>query len=124
MTTLNSAAPTFVVSDIGATMRWYEKHLGFEGDPFPAAEPFVFAILRRDTVEIMLMRIEGYQKPDLSAMRPAGLWDTYVRTSGLAELYESLRESVTVIKPLSTQPYGLSEFWIKDPNGYILAFSE
>jgi len=54
MTEFNSVAPCFPVADISATIRWYEEQLGFIGNPFPAAEPYVFAILRRDDVEIML----------------------------------------------------------------------
>ena len=40
-------------------MHWYEEYFAFVSDPFPAAEPFVFAILRRDDTEIMLQLIEG-----------------------------------------------------------------
>ena len=65
MVELLAAVPCFPVADIAATMRWYEDQLGFIGDPFPAAEPYVFAIVCRNDIEIMLQRIQGYQKPDL-----------------------------------------------------------
>ena len=64
-------------------IRWYEEQLGFIGDPFPSAEPYVFAILRRDDVEIMLQRIEGYQKPDLYSLRGGGVWDAYIHVEGI-----------------------------------------
>ena len=67
MAELNSLAACFPVADISATIRWYEEQLGFVADPFPSAEPYVFAILRRDEVEIMLQRVDGYEKPDLIA---------------------------------------------------------
>ena len=47
----------FAVADVGASIRWYEQESGFAGDPFFAHEPYVFGILRRDQVEIMLQRV-------------------------------------------------------------------
>src|SRR5437867_280777 len=67
-----SVAPTFAVADVTATVRWYERHLGFTSYPFPRQEPYVFASLCRDGVEIMLMRVRGYSKPDVAALRPEG----------------------------------------------------
>ena len=65
MPTLGSAAPCFPVSDIGETTRWYEEHLGFKVYPFPEHEPYVFGIMSRDNIEIILQRITGYKKQDL-----------------------------------------------------------
>ena len=124
MISFHSLNPCFVVADVGATIRWYETELGFDGDPFPNFEPYVFAILRRDDVEIFLMRIEGYEKPDLYHRRNGGVWDAYFRIKGLKDLYESLKERLDIKQPLHRQPYGLSEFEVRDPNGYILVFSE
>jgi hypothetical protein len=69
---LDSAAPAFIVSDVGATIQWYADNLGFTAYPFPAKEPYVFAILQRDRIEIMLQRIEGYQKPGACVPRACG----------------------------------------------------
>lgn len=121
---LASITPCFSVADVGATMRWYEQQLGFRSDPFPQSEPYLFAILFRDEVEIMLQRIEAYEKPDLYHRRSVGVWDAYIRVVGVKDCYESLRNQVTVIKPLRQQPYGAWEFEVKDPNGYVLVFSE
>ena len=124
MLKIDSINPCFAVADVGATMRWYEHELGFTGDPFPSLEPFVFAILRRDKIEIMLQRVEGYDKPDLYDRRGGGVWDAYLRIKGLQELYEAVADRVEIRQPIRRQPYGLSEFEVKDPNGYILVFSE
>jgi uncharacterized glyoxalase superfamily protein PhnB len=113
-----------VVADVGATLRWYETELGFSGDPFPESEPFVFAILRRDEVEIFLTRIADYSKPDLYDRRSGGVWDAYLRISGLKDLYNKVKDRIDIKRPLHRQPYGLSEFEVRDPNGYVLVFSE
>jgi uncharacterized glyoxalase superfamily protein PhnB len=124
MAEFSSVAPCFAVADIGATIRWYEEQLGFIGDPFPSAEPYVFGILRRGNVEIMLQRVKGYEKPDLYSSRSGGVWDAYIRVEGVKDLFESVREEATIVQPLRLQPYGNWEFEVKDPNGYVLVFSE
>ena len=124
MAELQSLAACFPVEDISATIRWYEEVLGFVADPFPEQEPYVFAILARDNVEIMLQRVNDYEKPDLYRSRPGGVWDAYFRTEGVKDLWESVRSEATIVQPLRQQPYGAWEFEIKDVNGYVLVFSE
>jgi uncharacterized glyoxalase superfamily protein PhnB len=119
-----SIVPVFSVADVGATMNWYQTKLGFWSDPFPAQEPYVFAILFRDNVEIMLQRVEKYQRPDDYGRRAGGVWDAYIRSVYVKELYDGIKEEVTIVKPLRRQPYGAWEFEVKDPNGYVLVFSE
>ena len=105
-------------------MRWYEQKLGFDGHPFPANEPHAFCILVRDQIEIILQRIEVYEKPDLYNSRGGGVWDAYIRMRGVKEFYESINDKVEILRPLQQQFYGDWEFEVKDPNGYVLAFSE
>ena len=124
MAELRTAEPVFSVADIRATIQWYEEQLGFIGDPFPDREPYVFAILRRDAVRIFLQRIVDYEKPHLYNRRAGGVWDAYIHVYGIQDLYESVREEATIVQPLRQQPYGNWEFEVKDPNGYILVFSE
>jgi uncharacterized glyoxalase superfamily protein PhnB len=124
MAEFQSATPVFSVSDISATIKWYEEQLGFIGDPFPDREPYVFATLRRDDVEIMLQRIEGYEKPDLYNSRSGGVWDAYIRVEGIKDLFESVKDEAMIVQPLRRQPYCNWEFEVRDPNGYLLVFSE
>jgi uncharacterized glyoxalase superfamily protein PhnB len=122
---IQSAAPTFLVDDVGATARWYDEHLGFvTAGAFPKREPHVYASLQRDGVEIMLLRLAGYRKPDLRSLRPDGLWDAYIRMRGVRAFYESVRGEAFIQMPLKQQPYGDWEFEVRDPNGYVLVFSE
>lgn len=119
----SAIAPCFSVADVSSTMRWYQDNFGFLSDPFPEQEPYVFAILFRDNVEIMLQRIEGYEKPDLHQRRDGGVWDAYIRVEGVKELFESVKDRVTIIKSLRQQLYGAWEFEVRDPNGYLLVLS-
>jgi uncharacterized glyoxalase superfamily protein PhnB len=113
------------VADVGGTARWYAEHLGFQiAGTFPMSEPYGYASLQHDSVEIMLLRIVGYQKPDLTAQRPEGLWDAYIRMRGVHAFYDGLRGESFVRMPLRKQRYGDWEFEVRDPNGYVLVFSE
>lgn len=123
---LRNATPVFLVGDIAATMRWYKTKLGFEADAVPEHPPHDFCILRKDDVVLFLQQLTGYQKPDLYNEREGGVWGAYLRTEGVQELYDTLTQvpGVTVVQPLRRQPYGQTEFEIRDPNGYVLVFAE
>ena len=105
---LRSAAPVFLVSDISATMQWYETILGFRSHPFPTKPPHVFCVLEKDHIEIMLQRLEGYAKPEDYSRRDGGVWDAYLRMTGVHELYERVSKlpDVTIVEPLCPQPFG------------------
>ena len=102
MASFDSVAPVFLVDDVNATASW--------------------ASLRRDGAELMLQRLPGHRKPDLYANRRGGVWDAYVRTSGVKRLYEGLKAQPFIKQPLRQQPYGLWEFEAVDPNAYVLVF--
>lgn len=121
---LLSAAPCFPVSDVGKTLSWYRDFLGFTPYPFPNHEPYVFAIMARDNIEIMLQRVPDYEKPDLYNIRPGGVWDAYIRMKDVKEFYNLIKDQVEILMTLRKQPYGDWEFEVKDPNGYVLVFSE
>jgi catechol 2,3-dioxygenase-like lactoylglutathione lyase family enzyme len=119
-----SISPVFAVADIGETLEWYQSKLGFRSDRFPPNPPHAFAILFSDHIEIMLQRVENYQRPDIYAARPGGVWDAYIRMSEVKALYERIKDEVTIVQPLRQQPYRAWEFEVRDPNGYLLVFSE
>lgn len=120
---IKSAVPTFLVPDVASTARWYAEHLGFRTTgTFPKQEPYAYASVQRDGAEIMLLSLVGYEKPDLSARRPEGLWDAYIRLRGVHALYDAVRGEAFIQMSLKRQPYGDWEFEVRDPNGYVLVF--
>jgi hypothetical protein len=122
MARLLSAAPTFLVPDVAEAAHWYERNLGFTASFFPKSPPFVYASVHRDNIEIMLLRQEGYRKPEV--VRPGGVWDAYIRIEGLRELHEEVRKKTSLKSELTKRPYGDSEFEVADTNGYVLVFGE
>lgn len=122
-TSLRSIAPAFLVADVNATAAWYAEHLGFAtAGIFPATGPASWASLQRGGAEIMLQRLDGYEKPRLYDLRDGGVWNAYVRLNGVRALYETVRDAPFLRMPLRKQPYGDWEFEVEDPNGYVLVF--
>jgi catechol 2,3-dioxygenase-like lactoylglutathione lyase family enzyme len=118
------AAPTFLVPDVAASIRWYADQLGFRiTGTFPPAPPYGYASVGRDGVELMFLCLSGYAKPDLRARRPEGIWDAYIRMSGVEAYYDSLKHAPFIHSPLIQRSYGDREFEVIDPDGYIVVFS-
>lgn len=116
------AVPLLRVSDVARSMEWYRSNLGFLGDPFPAAAPHEFAILRNGTAEIMLRRTKE------KSVRPPKRydWDLYLRLENtpFRELFATLSARGIVHRRLERMFYGLAEFEISDPDGYIVCLSQ
>ena len=122
---LGAAVPTFLVANVARTARWYRECLGFRtAGTVPAAEPYVYASLVRDGVELMLLRAGREDPADAVVRRPEGVWDVYVRMRGVHAYYETVRARDFVRTALAQQPYGDWEFEVEDPNGYVLVFGE
>jgi uncharacterized glyoxalase superfamily protein PhnB len=48
----------------------------------------------------------------------------FIEMRGVDALHDRLKASVKIVMPLVTQFYGLREFAIEDPDGYIITFAE
>jgi uncharacterized glyoxalase superfamily protein PhnB len=56
--------------------------------------------------------------------KPAFTGTLYINTPGVAAFYERLKDKVELVWPLENMAYGATEFGIRDPDGYVLAFAE
>ena len=74
----------------------------------------------------MLQRVDDHEKLDTYRRRSTGTWHAYIRMEGVEAIYEAIRQpqDVVVLEPIKRQPYGDTEFVVKDPNDYVLVFSE
>lgn len=116
------AVPLLRVSDVARSIEWYRGTLGFVGDPFPASPPYEFAILRQSQTELMLRRGSPPARPNPRQYD----WDVYLRLEGsrFRELFAQLSTRGIVSRRLERMFYGLAEFEITDPDGYILCLSQ
>jgi uncharacterized glyoxalase superfamily protein PhnB len=119
---LNSIFPVLAVTDVSYTVEWYKKVLGFEASLFPEKEPFVFALMRKDNVEIAVKKISAELFKLKRKNHPDQLMDAYIRTANVQEWHDKIRRKAETVSGLKKQPYGDIEFTIRDCNGYIITF--
>lgn len=119
--------PNLVVEDVNNTVDFYRNILKFELDmSVPQEGKFSWALMKRDQVEIMFQSREsvGRVMPLLENKEAGGSLTLYIEMENVVELYDVLKDRVTLIEDLHTQPYGMREFSIQDCNGFILTFAE
>jgi uncharacterized glyoxalase superfamily protein PhnB len=115
------AVPLLRVADVARSLAWYRGTLGFSADPFPAQPPHQFALLRHGPAEIMLRR-----GPPPTRAAGAYDWDVYLRLeqTPFRDLYAKLQGAGLVTRRLEWMFYGLAEFELTDPDGYVLCLSQ
>jgi uncharacterized glyoxalase superfamily protein PhnB len=118
---ITSFAPQLLVDDLDRAIKFYSDVLGFSfGPPWRG----FYAIGERDGFEVHLKCA-----PKTAADRAHRLehehLDIYAGVVGVAALYEACKaKGATITKPLARTAWGTSDFYIMDPEGYILAFGE
>ena len=114
--------PVLRVTNVARSMEWYRGTLAFVGDPFPAKPPFEFAILRQGQAELMLRRGSPPARPTPRQYD----WDVYLRRDGerFRDVFATFSARGIVTRRLEQMPYGLAEFEITDPDGYVICLSQ
>jgi catechol 2,3-dioxygenase-like lactoylglutathione lyase family enzyme len=108
------------VPNIEASIEFYTQKLGFDVEF--RYEDFYAGIIK-DGYSIHLKSGKPSIEERKSKRENIDL-DIVFSVEGVQDLYEEFsNESVEIIQPLCDRPYG-REFYIADPDGYILAFLE
>jgi catechol 2,3-dioxygenase-like lactoylglutathione lyase family enzyme len=120
--------PNLLVANVERSLAFYEDVLGFErGFSVPEQSPFVFASVNGGPVEIFFNDAAGAIKeyPGFGG-KPLGATGTiYLEIDGIDALHDRLEAAnVPIVMPLATQFYGMREFAIEDPDGYVITFAE
>jgi len=119
--TLETHATVFLVDDVSRAVAYYRDALGFEIELYRLTDHYGYA--RRDGVSIHFASFEGAGPRPNSVSVPPDMFDAYVYVDDVDGLHEELsgRGAEIVHGPVS-QGYGLREFRVRDPHGYVLAF--
>ena len=121
VTRLLGIAPQLLVDDLDRAIAYYCSNLGFElGFKYQS----FYASVTRDGFAIHLKCA-----PKLTAerehRRQSEHLDAYISVSGIRGLFSELEmRGAQVIKPLEERPWACLDFYVEDPDGYILCFSE
>jgi uncharacterized glyoxalase superfamily protein PhnB len=121
MASISNAAPQFLVDRLNDALAFYEQRLGFECD-FVYEDSY--ASVSRDGAVIHLKCAPKLQA-ERAHRRSEEHLDAYLPVSGVRELHEEfLRRGAPIVKPLEKKTWGQRDFYVEDPDGYILCFSE
>ena len=130
---LTDVVPNLIVRDITASTEFYREVLGFSVvATVPEQGPLVFVWLQRDDVSVFLNSVPAVAE-DLPAVaaRPVGGTATMFITleaadaaQGVDRLFETVAKRSRVIMPLKDQFYGMREFAVEDPDGYVVIFAQ
>lgn len=112
--------PNLMVHEISASLRFYEQVLGLKRRvTVPEQEPFVFVSLVAGDVEIFLNQDQSDAGPK------AGGMSLYVELQGLDQLLTRVQQhGIKIEIPLNETFYGMREFAVLDPDGYMIIFAE
>jgi len=117
------SAVYFPVLDVRAIGVYYRDVLGFACE-YSAGDPPEFALYKRGEASIMFRRVASSERSCPNEAQ-GGAWDVFLWVDDAEAFYAELREKAAeVVYPPTLQPYGMKEFAVRDPNGYILGFGE
>ena len=121
---LGPCSPFFIVSDLATSLAHYTTGLGFECRfTAPDTEPF-FAIVSRDTAQIML-KVIGEETPPLPnpQRHEWANWDAFIWAPDPDALARELAgRNVKLHRPIDDTDDGLRGFEVADPDGYVCFF--
>lgn len=115
---VTSFAPQFLVDDLERSMRYYEK-LGFAfGEPW---EGF-YAIGRIDGLELHLKEAPKHQV-ERRHRRDNEHLDAAAGVDGIEAFFaQCVANGAMILKPLMPTAWGTKDFYVEDPDGYIICF--
>jgi uncharacterized glyoxalase superfamily protein PhnB len=121
MVSISMAAPQFLVDRLDEALTFYEQRLGFACDF--VYEDF-YASVSRDGAVIHL-KCAPKTQADRAHRKSGEHLDAFLAVSGVSQLHEEFtRRGASIIQPLQERPWGQRDFYVQDPDGYILCFSE
>ena len=115
---VTSFAPQFLVDDLERSIAYYRK-LGFTfGQPWGG----FYAIGYLDGLELHLKHGPSNQAHRRWRRENEHL-DASSGVNGIEAFYEQcIANGVTILKPLTATEWGTKDFYIEDPDGYIICF--
>ena len=115
---VTSLAPQFLVDDLARSIAYYRK-LGFEfGEPWSG----FYAIARLDGLELHLKEAPKNQA-ERKHRRDNEHLDAAAGVDGIEAFYEQcISNGAAILKPLAATDWGTLDFYVQDPDGYIICF--
>jgi lactoylglutathione lyase len=124
---LTGVVPNIFTTDVARATAFYRDVLGFGVTmTVPEAAPFVFVLLQRDDVTVYINDLNAVHADAPTARVVVGNAGVgiFIQLSGVAEVWDTVRQRAPVLMPLKDQWYGMTEFTVADPDGNLVTFAE
>ncbi len=120
-TNLTGISPQFLVDDLARSIEYYGRCLGFDLD-FQYQD--FYASVSRDGCAIHL-KAAPKNEADRAHREQHEHLDAHIAVRNATALYDELRfRGALITRPLEDRPWSCRDFYVQDPDGYILCFSE
>jgi catechol 2,3-dioxygenase-like lactoylglutathione lyase family enzyme len=114
-------APQFLVDDLDRAIAYYRDRLGFD---LEFKYQSFYAGVTRGGCTIHLKHAPKVVA-DREHRKENEHLDAYISVSGIQALFSELQSrGARVTKPLGERPWACLDFYVEDPDGYILCFSQ
>ncbi len=127
MPTFTKLTPNLIVSSVERSLAFYVDVLGFErGMMVPDQPPLVFASVTSGPIEIFFndRSTVAHESPQMAGLASAGGNTMFIETDAVDALHDRIVGRAPIVMPLVTQRYGMREFAITDPDGYVITFAQ
>jgi uncharacterized glyoxalase superfamily protein PhnB len=125
MMRLTKVTPMLESNDLPATLQFYTGLLGFScAGVYPDADQPTWLCLRHGEIELMFATRNEHRSETAAASQPLMTGSLYFNPDDVDQLWEQVKDKVTVEYPLENFDYGMREFAIRDCNGYLLQFGQ
>jgi lactoylglutathione lyase len=119
--------PNLLVSSVEQSLSFYEGTLGFaRGMTVPEKSPFVFASVTSGPVEIFFndRSTVAKESPQFAGKSFGGGNTMFIEVAEIDAYHDQIKDRAKIVLPIVTQWYGMREFAIEDPDGYVITFAE
>ena len=121
-------APWFLVENVDEVVAWYTELLGAKlQHTLPDNPPFEWVSLLLGDVEIMFSKKKAAQEwysDEVTVSETPANFIAYIYVEDVNSLCDRIKDKVQVIMAPKDQFYGIREFAIRDPFGFIIIFAQ
>jgi len=131
MPQFNKLTPNLIVGSVERSLAFYVDVLGFaRGLSVPEQPPLVFASVTSGAIEIFFNDTAAALKehPDWAGkVKPSAANSMFIEVAdggSVDALHDRVKSRAKIVMPLTNQWYGMREFAIEDPDGFVLTFAQ
>lgn len=124
---MNNLTVNLMVKNVNECVDFYTEILGFKlAMGVPEKGIFNWAMVSCGAISVMFQLEENIKEeyPCLSDKSITPSFTMYIKTDDVEQLYNTLKDKVTLVLDYHKTFYGSYEFAIADNSGYILTFAQ